>query len=207
MPEATGNVGTGGKFVTVKKSVLAKRTSVDPAGTKSKPGPHVSLQQSPFYNTTTAGPPPVKCTEAGLLPLARRMTNILEPRRATRRTTAAKSASKAESPISLRGERADIFSQDNLDAASGLAGLAGLASTDIFEIGSADMAPAVKPPQTDMKEPELQMQIPPPSAPPVSSVADCALMSLESDSDSDFERLLASAPKSATKKYTKKRTF
>ncbi|QBM88234.1 DNA replication regulator SLD3 [Metschnikowia aff. pulcherrima] len=195
---------------------------------KTKPGQQIPIRQSPFYTGQLAGSPPLlKSTPSRILPLAERdeakKQTVKKP---TSKTAARKSVAKKVT-ISARKERRVAqkpvlkkkpapkekpASKEKPVAANHL--ISGLSNADIFEIGPSEpsapenesFADSVRGPPVDSKIPAESVSASSQGSKISGTTTHSFLDAPDTDSDSDYERLLAAVLKPAPKKYTKKRT-
>ncbi|GEQ68615.1 hypothetical protein JCM33374_g2283 [Metschnikowia sp. JCM 33374] len=180
-----GNIFSHGRLDPIEASSPIKAVMSSPVHIKSKPGQQISLRQSPFYNNQLSGsPPPVKQSEARDSPLTRKKGTL----------SRVKSAPKSTRKERIYKER--IY-KERIYKGPKTASLGNAPSS-----GTSDLSlnGSIGGPQTvggsSGSEPVKTATKNTPS-----------FSGTDTDSDSDYERLLASVQKPATKKYIKKRTF
>ncbi|KAM9937317.1 hypothetical protein OXX80_003160 [Metschnikowia pulcherrima] len=195
---------------------------------KTKPGQQIPIRQSPFYTGQLAGSPPsLKSTPSRLSPSAERDEAKKQTVKKPTSKTAARKSVARKVTTSARKERRVTqkpvlkkkpapkekpASKEKPVAANHL--ISGLSNADIFEIGPSEpSAPENESFADSVRGPPVDSKIPAGSVPASSQGSKISgttthsfLDASDTDSDSDYERLLAAVSKPAPKKYTKKRT-
>lgn len=176
-----------------------KAVSSSPVKLKTKPGQQISLKQSPFYNNLLSGSPvlsrPIETIENQLLPLSKRMGTTVKTMKSTITTVKSTAKKVVRKPAPKKVTKPNPLPPS-------------LSNLDIFEIGQSDPEPVNSTPFIVPHKTTLELE----KNTPVNNLPEPALQTQNnadsnSDSDLDYERLLASVQKPATKKYNKKRAF